>query len=342
MNKKFLALVLATAFAFQACGNGDTKTTSNEQEKSAVVTELGKNAVAEVDGEEISKDEYNDEMSFYASMLASQQQLKPSIVQMMIQDKLIKKDLEKNKIKIDDKEANDNFLKYVQNYGGKDNFDKMLEDYNMSADKFKETIKKDLIYKKHREWFDQNHPLDDKEIQDYFNENKDSLIQVDASHILVDDEETANEVKEKLDNGEDFAKLAKEYSKDTANSEKGGELGFFNKSAMVEEFSKAAFDLDVGEISEPVKTSFGWHIIKLNAKKDKVEDVKDQITSALNEKKYSDYLKELYDKANIVTEEGSNQDKKEEENKEAPVEEKEKATSDENEESTEGSQSDNN
>lgn len=308
MKKKVFGVVLVAALALQACGNNEANTNGSNEQEVTQSAELPDKAVAEVDGEDISKDEYKDEISFYSAMLASQQQLKSSVVQMMIQDKLISKDLEKNNIKVDEKEANDNFLQYVQNYGGQEQFDKMLEDYNMNSDKFKETIKKDLMYKKHREWFDENNEVTDKEIKDYFEKNKDQLAQVDASHILVEDEKTAQEVKQKLDDGEDFAKLAKEYSKDSANAENGGQLGFFTKSSMVKEFSDAAFKLKVGDISEPVKTTYGYHIIKVNDKKDTAEKLKDEITKNLNEQKYSEYLKELYDKANVVTEEGNNQE----------------------------------
>lgn len=332
MKKKVLGVVLIGALALQACSNQDANTGSNQSNDQEVTqdAELPDKAVAEVNGDEISKEDYKEEISFYASMLASQQQLKSSVIQMMIQDKLIADDLEENGVKIDEKEANEDFLQYVQNYGGEEQFDKMLEDYDMSSDKFKETIEKDLMYRKHREWFDENNEVTDEEIKDYFEEHRDELEQVDASHILVEDEETAKEVKQKLDDGEDFEKLAKEYSKDTANAENGGDLGYFTKSSMVEEFSEAAFNLKEGEISDPVETTYGFHIIKVNDKKDSPEKLEEEIKNSLNEQKYSDYLKELYDNANVVTEEGSNQEEQESEG----VEDEETDTENESTETT--------
>ena len=111
-------------------------------------------------------------------------------------------------------------------------------------------------------------------MQTYFDENKDSFAQtkqVKASHILVEDEETAKEVQEKLDNGEDFAELAKEYSTDTASAESGGDLGFFGEGSMVAEFEEAAFSMKVDEISDPVKSDYGYHIIKVTDTKEAAE-----------------------------------------------------------------------
>ncbi len=309
MNKKLIALVLATSFAFTACANNtndkkDNGSNETQTSESSKAEKLPDNAVALVGGEKITKDTYKEEMSFYSAMLASQQQLKPSIVQMLVQDKLIADDMKKNKVKVDDKELNDKFLQYIQQFGGQEKFDKMLEDYNMSSDKFKETIKKDQIYQKHRQWFEEKNPVSEKEIKKYYDEHKDSLTQVKASHILVADENTAKQVKEKLDNGEDFAKLAKEYSKDTANANKGGDLGYFTRDKMVKEFADKAFSMKKGEISDPVKTSFGYHIIKVDDKKDSAEALKEEISKTLNEKKYADYLTKLFNEANVVTEDG--------------------------------------
>ena len=87
--------------------------------------------------------------------------------------------------------------------------------------------------------------------------------EIDAQHILVEDEETANEVKAKLDDGGDFGELAAEYSIDgSAQSE--GSLGYFTAGRMVPEFEDAAFNMEVDEISDPVQSEFGFHIIKVN------------------------------------------------------------------------------
>ena len=93
--------------------------------------------------------------------------------------------------------------------------------------------------------------------------------QVWARHILVEDEATANTVRERLLKGKDFAALAKELSKDTGNSETGGDLGWFAKGAMVAPFEEAAFSQKTGEIGKPVQTDFGWHIIQVIGHEDR-------------------------------------------------------------------------
>jgi peptidyl-prolyl cis-trans isomerase D len=87
--------------------------------------------------------------------------------------------------------------------------------------------------------------------------------QVWARHILVDTEGEAVAVEELLKNGSDFAKLARDFSKDTGSAPKGGDLGWFGKGTMVTEFEDAAFSMPIGEVSEPIKSQFGYHIIQV-------------------------------------------------------------------------------
>lgn len=85
---------------------------------------------------------------------------------------------------------------------------------------------------------------------------------VKASHILVDTEQEAQVLKARIDRGESFSELAKKYSKCPSGKE-GGDLGYFEKGQMVPEFEDAAFNLPIGQTSNPVKTQFGWHLIKV-------------------------------------------------------------------------------
>jgi peptidyl-prolyl cis-trans isomerase C len=125
--------------------------------------------------------------------------------------------------------------------------------------------------------------------------------EIHARHILVDTEDEAKDIKQRLEKGEDFATLAKEKSKD--KNADGGDLGFFGKGQMLKPFEDAAFALEVGKISDPVKTQFGWHIIKVEEKRDrpapKFEDVKDPIMAQLMQQKAQEAMRSLHDGAKI-------------------------------------------
>ncbi len=124
--------------------------------------------------------------------------------------------------------------------------------------------------------------VSDKEVRDYYNKHKSEFVQpeqVRARHILVkvpanadkkqweEAKKKALEIRAKLLKGESFAELAQKYSDDPGSKARGGDLGYFSKGQMVPEFEKAAFSLKKGEISQPVKTTFGYHIIKVEDKK---------------------------------------------------------------------------
>jgi hypothetical protein len=123
--------------------------------------------------------------------------------------------------------------------------------------------------------------------------------QVWARHILVEDQETAQEVLDKLAEGESFVELAAEYSTDQSNNQTGGNLGWFSRERMVSAFAEAAWELEVGEISEPVQTDFGYHIIQKLGHEDRpisqseYEERQDRVFSEWLEEKRKEYRPEI-------------------------------------------------
>ena len=105
--------------------------------------------------------------------------------------------------------------------------------------------------------------------------------EVHARHILVESEDEAKAVLAELKKGGDFEKLAKEKSKDPSAAQNGGDLGYFAKDQMVPEFAETAFKLPKGQLSEPVKTQFGWHVIRAEDKRTKPVPTFDQVRPQL-------------------------------------------------------------
>jgi peptidyl-prolyl cis-trans isomerase C len=126
--------------------------------------------------------------------------------------------------------------------------------------------------------------------------------EVHARHILVPTEGEAKDIEAQLKSGADFATLAKEKSKDPGAAE-GGDLGYFTKEQMVPEFAEAAFKLDKGQISDPVKTQFGWHIIQVLDKRTKptpsYDQVKDQLQNYVARRAQADLVDNLRKSATI-------------------------------------------
>lgn len=128
--------------------------------------------------------------------------------------------------------------------------------------------------------------------------------EVRARHILVPTEKEADELLKQIKDGADFAKLATEKSKDTGSAKQGGDLGYFTRGVMVKPFAEAAFGMKVGDISEkPVKTDFGYHIIKIEDRRKSspppLAEVKDQIRNQVGQELVQKLVKELVGKAKV-------------------------------------------
>ncbi|WP_027633484.1 peptidylprolyl isomerase [Clostridium hydrogeniformans] len=151
--------------------------------------------------------------------------------------------------------------------------------------------------------------ISDDEAEKYYNDNKENfkeMEQVQAKHILVETEEEANEVAKKIAEGLSFEEAAQSHSS-CPSSQNGGDLGFFTRGRMVPEFEEAAFKLNLGEVSAPVQTQFGFHLIKVEDKKEErvkpLEEVKEVIKQNLLQEKqnqrYFDLTEELKSKYRV-------------------------------------------
>jgi foldase protein PrsA len=254
--------------------------------------------VARIDGEVITKDELYDVLVAQGGAEA---------LDSLISDKIIDMELKKKGVAVTDEDVNAELQKMIAQYGGQESFDQALASYGYTDSDIRKNIKMNLSATK---LVGADVKITDEEMKAYFTENKasfDTPEQVRANHILVTDEAKAKEVKAKLAAGGDFAALAKEYSTDTSNKEQGGDLGFFSKGQMVPEFENAAFSMNIGDISEPVKTDYGYHIIKLTDKKEAkpatYEDSKAQINDAMMAEKlptaFDTWMQEKYSQYKI-------------------------------------------
>lgn len=146
----------------------------------------------------------------------------------------------------------------------------------------------------------ENDVTDDK-VKTYYQSHKDEFRQVRASHIVVETEDQAKDAKKRAASG-DFAELAKEISTDPSAKENGGDLGYFRRDQMVKPFADKAFSMKVGEVSDPVKTEFGYHIIKLTEIKapEPVEALDPQALNGIKRAVLAKRIEELKGRAKVV------------------------------------------
>lgn len=227
--KKLLTLTMAalTAIVLAACGSASAD--------DVIITNSGN----------ISSEDLLDEL------LASED------AEMIIRSTVLKTILE-DKYEVSDEDVDERFEELKEGAG--ENFDLILQTQGITEEQLKDDLRLSILQE---QLFSEDLDITEEDIENFYEMMG---VEVEASHILVEDEDLAKELIKELEDGADFAELAKEHSIDPGTAEEGGDVGGFTVGQFVIEFTEAAHALDVGEISEPVKSDHGFHIIKVTDK----------------------------------------------------------------------------
>ncbi|SDW70044.1 peptidylprolyl isomerase [Paenibacillus sp. CF384] len=261
--------------------------------------DAGNQAVGSVNGTSITRNQLYTEMAAVGGA---------HTLDNLIQDELIKQAANKKGIVISDADVDAEIEKIKKRFPSEAEFESALQQAGMTLDDLKKQTPMQLRIRK---LVEPSVKVTDEQVKQFFTQNKaefDEPEQVKASHILVATKAEADEILKQLKAGADFAKLAKEKSTDVGSGSSGGDLGYFGKGDMVPEFETAAFALKVGELSGPVKSEYGYHIIKLTDHKaakvatfdEKKAEIREQLISQKVAELSPGLLEELKAKAQIT------------------------------------------
>ncbi len=322
MNMKRIAWVLMLVMAavlLTACGNKatpspaaveatvlpiptQTGTTAMPEPTAASVVTPTRPAgpagvVATVNGEPITEALFDTQIAQVRAFLEQQgldveseegkqslYQASHQVLEQMIDQELVRQAAHEMGIAVSDEKVDAELQKGIEQSGGREKLDEWLATNNMTYEAYREAVRMDLLANAVRDNVVGDIPA--------------QVPQVHARHILLNTREEAEAVLAQLNEGADFAELAKEKSLDIGSRDSGGDLGFFPASLMVPAFAEAAFALQADEISEIVETPFGFHIIQV-LEVDPARDLPEDIRQRLWEQKFRSWLQQRREEATI-------------------------------------------
>jgi foldase protein PrsA len=306
-NKRRLAGLLAVLMVFSVmiagCGKEESKEANNNQDPMAELSKpldtTSTKVVAEYEGGKVTEGELNLYLNILqflqpnVSLFLNNAEAKEQLVKQLIGERMIAA-----KVKEDESYAKqaDQVMKEIENYLKSQSKEKSFEESLKERGFNKEQLRQFLINgNKVSSYFEKQ--VEEKDLKKEYN-RPDQFINVKVQHILVSTEnrsdaeakKRAEEVKKKLDEGGDFAKLAKEYSDDPGSKEQGGVVEGLSDQ-FVPEFAKAARTLPLNKLSDPIKTDYGYHVMKVSERKKlPYKEVKDQLKQDQVQKLYQSFV----------------------------------------------------
>lgn len=310
----YLGLVMVLCFSMIGCSNSNAFKVGE--------TEFSNEEVDKVKSILTATQSYTDAdyLAQFKESKDNDDKIKQEVISYMIDNEVVYQQAQKEKIKVTDDEVNQKYSQIEKMLDTNQEYKKLLDDAGVDEDYLKETIKKDLAVQKYRENYEQDLKVTDKEVEKYYKEHKDEFKEesVEAYHILVStlddnnkpvDDSKKEELKSKAEsllkeikNGGDFEKIAKENSDDKSSGKKGGYLGYFTKDSKNAQFTKEAFKLEKGQVSNVFETPFGYEIVKVTNKKTEqksLEDSREEIVNRILADKYLDQVNSLREKSDV-------------------------------------------
>ena len=303
-SRAIIAAILAVVLVFTltACGDDDAAATVNGE----VIKK------SELDVQMVKLEEQYPQMFEGADSEGRYLDFQQRLLDNMINNVLIRQAAEDMDIVISDADVDAQIEELKSGFQTDEQFEQALEQAGMDVDSLEEQVRDQLLTEQLLAELTSDVEISDEEIQEYYDANEAQFTEeaaVHAAHILfdIDDKATAETVLAEIQAGGDFAALAKEYSQDTASAANGGDLGW-PTTPYVPEFQAAAEQLEVGQTSALVETTFGWHIIRVievrGQRVKPIEEVSDQVEQILiqqhNADVYQEFLDELRADAEIV------------------------------------------
>ena len=267
-------LVLVLPAVIAACGSTEIKVPAG------AIAAVGSGVVTQEQFDQIwaqAQAQYKSQAgapAFPAAGTAQYNQLRASIVNYLVQNQIIKDKAAELNVSVTDKAFQDRMKQIVTQVGGQKKLDKLLKEQNVTQVQLEQQLKAQMLQDAVQQKVYAGITVSQADIEKYFNNpaNKAQFNvpeSVDARHILVKTKAEADKVRALLeaDNSDaNWKKVAAQYSTDSGSKNNGGSLGNFPKGRMVKPFENAAFALPVGQISQPVKTQFGYHVIEVTKK----------------------------------------------------------------------------
>ena len=257
-----------------------------------------KEVIAVVNGIEITKEELAQKLISLTG--------KP-VLEQMINEIIIQQEAKKQKIEVKPEEIDEKIDEIKKRFPSEETFEQQLAQSGMTIEKLRQQFESQILMEK---LVAKGTVVTEEEIRDYFYRNKARFAkpeEIKASHILLKTEIEAKVILSQIKAGADFAELARKESTDSITKDKGGDLGFFSRGKMTQAFEEAAFALEAGEISEVVKTPYGYHIIKVeerrSAQEPNLEIAREEIKETLTQQKIwtkkSTFIQDLREDAEI-------------------------------------------